>query len=119
MLRLMMACLIAIPASALAQAPDLITFQGRLLDGSGSVIERDQSMVFSIYATADANNALWSETHTVQFARGTFAVSLGALSDLETATLGDGSRWLGMRIAGEDEMEPRSRLSTVPYALYA
>ncbi len=119
MLRLMMACLLSMPAAALAQAPDLITFQGRLLDNSGGAVEGEHSMVFSIYASADANNALWTETHRVQLARGTFAVSLGALSDLDNATLGDGDRWLGMRIAGEDEMSPRSRLGTVPYALYA
>lgn len=115
--RLVLALLL--PAVAHAASPDLLTFQGRLLDDAGGPIHGQQTVLFSIYGAADGGSPLWTETHPVSVADGTFSVVLGALSDLDAADLGAGERWLGVAISGAEEMRPRTPLRSVPYALVA
>ena len=108
-----------LPSLAVAQSPDLLTFQGRMLDSSGQELEGRHTMVFSLYDSLDGGNALWTETHEINLSQGAFATSLGALSNLDSARLDQGDRWLGIRIAGEPELSPRTPLGQVPYAMLA
>jgi len=116
---LLVSVLVLVCGTALAQVPRSMNYQGRLTDNSGDpVADGDYSIFFRIYDAAEDGSILWSSDRmTVGIADGLFSVRLGPFqTDLFSA---DSSRWLGIAIAGNDEIYPRTQLRTVPYAFYA
>lgn len=118
---------------AQASVPQTITHQGRLYDANGMPIKGTLEVKFAIYDVAedtDPNNptpALWEETISVTFDEGYFSSELGATKPF---TYDDGTgaqlpvfdgkvRYLGVTIAGDDEMKPRAAARSVPYAMVA
>ncbi len=112
--------LLFIATSAGAQAPETITYQGRLVDVSGIPTTTPQSVVFAIYDDPSGGSPMWTETLTITpDAMGVFTVELGTIAAL-TAELFDGNkRYLGLAIGGDSEMSPRQWLTSVPYAISA
>lgn len=110
--------------SSAAEVPSGITQQGRLLDSDGEPVSGQTLMVFTIYDSpteSEEANVLWTETHEVTLDEGYFSVRLGDDGDNPfPAGLFDGSvRHLGLRVGTDDEMTPRERIASVPYALVA
>lgn len=102
-----------------AQVPRSMNYQGRLTDTAGDpVADDDYSIFFKIYNTAEDGTILWSSDRLmVSVVDGLFSVRLGLFqNDLFSS---DSSRWLGVTVAGDNEIYPRSQLQTVPYAFYA
>lgn len=96
-----------------------INYQGRLLQ-SGTPVDGDVSITFSIYSSALGGSALWSETQTVTVKDGIFNVLLGGEETLPIDLFSDKSTlYLGMQVQGEAEMVSRSLLANVPFALHA
>lgn len=103
------------PALTLAQAPQVLSYQGRLLKSDGTPEVGPVSVKFSLYHSATGGSAVWSETQSVGLTDGFFAAYLGDASSL--AGVMDGSEmWLEMSVGGE-AMTPRQRLASAPYAL--
>jgi hypothetical protein len=119
----------ASPLASLNMAPALpnqITYQGQLLDKNtgNPVTDGKYDMTFAIYDDPVAGNTLWSQTlagvQGVQVRGGQFTVSLGgALSPFPQDLFGGEPRWLGVTVGTDAEMTPRTKLSSVPYALTA
>ncbi len=112
--------LVALSTTATA-APKEIHAQGVLRDAEGALMAGDQELVFAVYDSDVGGQALWQETVTVTVIGGVFDVLLPG--DLETFPLPadlfhEDDRWLSITLAGQDEL-PRTRLSSVPYALQA
>jgi len=110
-------------ASAAAQSvPQTLTQQGRLLDSDGAPVDGVQlTFTFSLYTTAAAGSAIWTENQSITPDNGYFSAKLGDVTAF-TPTLFDGSQgtlYLGIKIGSDAEMAPRQELTSVPFALLA
>lgn len=112
----------------IAQAPELVNYQGRLMDSSGiPVADATYSMKFRIYDAetgdnllpcgASGANCLWEETQTVATRKGIFNVLLGSVNPLNAPVFSSSNRWLGVTVGTDSEMIPRQRIASSPYAL--
>jgi hypothetical protein len=103
--------------STRAQIPELVNYQGLLSDSAGTPINGSVSMVFSIYADSSGGNAIWTETHnSIAVVEGKFSVLLGSVDPLGDSIFDDSNRYLGIAVSGDPEMQPRTRISSAPYA---
>jgi hypothetical protein len=109
--------LVAIAVSVNAEVPQLINYQGRLTDDTGvPVTDGDYSIFFIIYDAAVDGDILWSSDRmVVPVENGLFSVELGPMDPEIFASAGD--RYLGIRVDSDPEIDPRTRLISVPYAL--
>jgi hypothetical protein len=99
-------------AMAAAAAPDTVVHAGRLLGADGAPLDGQQTVVFEL---VDSTNAVrWTESHTVTFEGGYYAVQLGSSTAIPRGALAEdldvvvriGSTTLG-----------RQPLQAVPHAL--
>lgn len=102
-----------------ADVPNLIDYQGRLTDDNGDPVTGNVSITFSIYDVETGGTALWTETQgSIDVEAGLFQVSLGSSSRfLPDSLFDDPDRWLGINVAGDGEMSPRTKIASVPYAI--
>jgi len=114
---IMVTCMLLTSAGlTLAQAPNILNFQGRLNDKSGNpVSDGNYSIRFSIYPTASGGTAAWSQTRTVTTRHGVFNVLLTNVN----LNLSASAYYLAMKVGSDAEMTPRQRIASVPYALQA
>ncbi|MBU2573731.1 MAG: hypothetical protein KKH28_06635, partial [Elusimicrobia bacterium] len=109
---------IFIPAF-LNAAPSLLNYQGRLVDAIGNPLSGTYSITFSIYGVATGGPAVWTETQSLALDNGIFNASLGASTALAPSVFSSDTRYLGVTVGSDAEMTPRTRLLSVPYAVYA
>lgn len=101
-----------------AVVPETVTHQGRLFDAAGLPVTDALDVTFSLYDSSAGGNPVWSETILTAFEDGYYSVHLGESASFMNVL--DGSTmWMGMRIEGDDEMTPRARVGSVPYAMVA
>jgi len=99
--------------------PPVITYQGLLSDEGGDPLTGRYTMTFGLYSVSDGGEPLWMETQPVTATSGLFNVYLGATHTL-SETLFDGQNlYLGVAVGTDDEMRPRTRVASVPYAFTA
>lgn len=101
---------------ASAAVPTLINYQGLLTDNSGNPVADDTyEVTFRIYDQTSSER--WVETHNITTSDGLFTVELGSNgSPLMPSVFDYTECWLGITITGDQEMTPRTRLVSVPYA---
>jgi len=103
-----------------AEIPHQITYQGKLVDRSGSPIDQQAvSVTFRIYdsLTKPIEQALWSESQSVTPKKGMFNVILGQTTPINLAF--DAQYYLGLQVGTDPEMTPRLKLASVGYAFRA
>ncbi len=99
-----------------AAAPSLINYQGYLVDELGNPLSGDYSIAFSIWDAESAGTQIWTETHaSVTVTEGSFSVILGSVAPVTFDLFADSVRYLQVSVGGED-ITPRTRLVSVPYA---
>ncbi|MCI0330052.1 MAG: hypothetical protein L0196_03750, partial [candidate division Zixibacteria bacterium] len=109
-----------ISSVAVADVPKLINFQGILRDGSGNpVADGIYSIRFRIYDDSTAGTNLWEEFDDVQTANGLFNVRLGDTTDLPNGLFEGVNRFVGVKVGGDAETAPRTRLISIPFAFHA
>ena len=110
-----------VPSSAMAEVPSQLEHQGRLLDDSGEPVTGEHTLTFTIYDSEQGDTILWQGQKTVQIEdSGFYSTRLGADDNpLEPSVFESGDAWLGIAVDGGDELEPRMKLNTVPYASIA
>jgi hypothetical protein len=109
---------LAVPIASVAQVPKTLSYQGVLADASGlAVADGDYSMTFRLYDIASEGSALWEETRVVTVHKGIFNVILGSLVEI-TLPFNE-QYWLGISVAGEQELEPRIMLASSAYSFAA
>ncbi|MCH7947657.1 MAG: hypothetical protein IIC66_07665, partial [candidate division Zixibacteria bacterium] len=106
-------------AAALAQAPRLINYQGRVLDAAGAPVpDGAHTFDFFIYDASAGGSVLWDEiTVPINTTGGLFTYQLGGTStlfpyDLFTSNL---ELWLEVTVDGQVQ-SPRTRLISNPYS---
>jgi hypothetical protein len=112
--------------SASGPAPQLINFQGRLTDAAGKPLQGDSvDLIFNFYGSESGSTvlltvleegvALDNGQYSVLIGGGT--ITAGVESDLASVFQNHGEVWMGITVNGDEEMAPRSRITSVPYAL--
>jgi hypothetical protein len=113
---LLVVCLLSV--FALAVSPSLVSYQGRLKDASGNpVADNTYAVTFSLYSVPSGGSAIWTEIQTVTTVNGLFSTVLGATTPFGPTAFSDSVRYLGVKVAADPEISPRSRLASVPFAL--
>ncbi|MFC1476025.1 tail fiber domain-containing protein [Candidatus Zixiibacteriota bacterium] len=109
--------LLGVAFTAQAGVPELMNYQGILLDSGGDPVVNPVDAVFTIYDDSTGGNPIWTETRAVSpDNNGRFNILLGEAQPLTDTTCSWPERWLGIAVAGDPEMQPRVRLATVPYS---
>jgi hypothetical protein len=110
-------------ASARAEAPDLVSYQGLLTLASGAVVAGDTySVRFELFAQASGGAPLYAREMTVGVRHGLFNV---LLSDLAEHFNDEAQRFMQVTILSGDGvtspvvLSPRQLIASVPYALVA
>lgn len=112
--------LVIMLGASCALASPRLTFEGALADAEGRPAEGPVALTFSLYADAEGGEALWTETHPeVDVVAGDFYVTLGDLEPLDDVLATAAPRYLGLAVAGDDELLPRNALTDVPRAAAA
>ena len=107
-------------SSAVATFPRLMNYQGRLDDANGKPLANGNYQVtFRLFSVPTAGSPLWQETQTVTTVEGVFAVLLGSVDSIPDFIFYQDSAYLEIQPAASNAVLPRSRLSTVPYAMRA
>ncbi|MGA8678092.1 MAG: tail fiber domain-containing protein [Candidatus Acidiferrales bacterium] len=112
----------AAPSDSTAVVPQLIKFNGTLLDADERPTTGMTGVTFALYSEQTGGASLWMETQNVKpDANGNYTVLLGAASKggvpAELFATGE-ARWLGIQVEQRPEL-PRVMLLSVPYALKA
>ena len=112
--------LLACPAGPLlAQSvPQVINHEGLLLDDDGLPMEGMVSLRVALYDRSEDGNTLWFEEYQVQLIDGYYLLRLGEQNDLGGIFDGE-DRYLGIAVNHQEELQPRQRLVSVPYAMLA
>jgi hypothetical protein len=107
-------------AVAAGSVPAVMNYQGHLKDDSGVPLDGTYDITFRIYASVSTPTALWTETHTgVTVREGYFSVLLGYSTPLPDDLFAESDRYIGVTVAPYEEMTPRQRFASVPYAFRA
>ena len=116
---------------AYAATSDNLNFQARLETAAGAIAaDGYYNLEFKLYTTTSGGSALWTETYTgankVRVANGYITVNLGSLTSFPSTIPWDQQLYLTMNVGGtgasaswDGEMNPRLKLTAVPYAFNA
>ncbi len=104
---------------AFAGVPDLIDFQGSLVDNDGVPVTGTPTIQFALYSANTGGAAIWSETKVVMLQDGVYSTQLGDLTPLTDDIWENAQLWLGIKVDADEEMTPRVRIVAVPYAMRA
>jgi len=99
--------------------PQLINYQGILLDSDGNPVTGEYSIEFLLYDVEEDGTALWSEVQVVSITDGLFNVLLGSHIEIPSQVFDSTHVYLAQKIESDEEMEPRKRLVSVGYAFRA
>ncbi|MBN2170257.1 MAG: hypothetical protein JW819_02920 [Candidatus Krumholzibacteriota bacterium] len=112
------ACLVMAASSMTGATGRVLSYQGFLMeDPGGPPLEGTYDLTFAIYPDSLETTELWTEAHAdVPVTAGIFSVILGETTSLTDALFEEAELWVGVTIAGFDEIQPRMRLASVPWA---
>lgn len=95
--------------------PHEISYQGVLKDASGVVVTNgDYTLTFKLYETESGGTEIWTETKLITVVDGIINTKLGSITPIVLPF--DKTYWLGITIGTDSELNPRTKLSTVPYS---
>ena len=112
--------ILAAASVAFADVPTMINYQGQLTDDSGNLLDTTVSMEFTIYNESAGGVAQWWEVHpSVTGDSGLFSVILGTFTPIDDGVFVETTCWLGIKVGSDDEISPRTKLTSVAYAHHA
>ena len=109
-------------SAAQAEAPNLLTYQGRLTDDNGNPVADDSYLIkIKIYGSESGDDSLWSSGfRPVDVTDGLFEYQLGSVVPLPVDIFADDTvRYLGITVGAGSEMTPRKRILSNAYAMSA
>ncbi len=112
-------CFLMLTGSAWGQIPRTISFQGVLADANGiASTDTARVLTFKLFASVEETTPLWSEVQTIRLHHGVFNVYLGEVQPLQDIHF-TGACFLGLFLESGEELLPRVKFTSVPYALHA
>jgi len=113
------ALVVALCATAMADIPETISYQGVLRDDDGNPVpDGNYAVTFRIYDVAVGGTALWSEPQLIPISGGIMNAHLGSVVSLTTLDFLV-PYWLSIQIGHDAELTPRVAFESVPYAAHA
>ncbi len=111
-------CALLAGSAAWAQIPRTIAYQGVLTDPLGNP-QADGQYVFTfrLYLSSSGGSPIWSEVKTLQLYEGLFYTALGDQTSFGSSVTFDRQYWIGVQVASDPEMTPRTPLTSVGYSL--
>ena len=107
-------------ATAHAQAPRTISYQGVLADQNGVFLpDGNHTLMISLYPSPTGSTALWTESQQVVSVKGLFNAILGSVTPIGPSITFDRAYYLAVRVDGGSELTPRTPLTAAPYAFRA
>jgi hypothetical protein len=94
----------------LALVPATITYQARVQNTAHQDLNGPVTVGLRIYGTLSGATVLWGETQAVTAVRGIANVELGRVNSLPGGLFNNPELYLGLSVAGDPEMTPRTRL---------
>lgn len=109
---------VAFLSVAMAYVPQLVNYQGRLTDiiSDDPIPDADYVVTFRIYDDPTGGAVMWEETDTITTRQGLFSLILGQNEPVPSSIFDGPVRHLGIQLAGQGEIYPRTPLISVPYA---
>jgi hypothetical protein len=107
-------CLI-VGATAYAQMPRTLNYQGTLATGSTVVPDGNYNITFRLYTASSGGSPIWSEAQLVPARNGVINVILGKIVPLPASF--STSYWMSLQVGAEAELSPRLELTAVSYSL--
>jgi hypothetical protein len=106
-----------------APIPQMINYQGAMVDTNGIPVDSTLSITFSIWNHPTSPvpiYRLWFETQpAVQVVDGLFDVLLGSVTPIPRSVFSSDTVWLQVQVSGNPAMTPRQRIASVAYAYHA
>ncbi|MBP7126193.1 tail fiber domain-containing protein [Myxococcota bacterium] len=110
------------PAQAWS-VPWLLNFSGRLGTSQGDYtgVAEVRVTLYDDPASRDPVHVLWTEVQQVYVDGGRFHMILGLDpgNPVDVAHVASGNLWIGVQVADDEEMTPRMRVASVPFAFMA
>lgn len=114
---IMLSIFVFLFSEASSEVPELLSYQGVLLDSAGNPLTDSANITFTIYDLPTGGNVYWQETQEVGFNQsGRFVVLLGAVNPMGDSVFNDPVRWIGIQVEGDIELSPRIRIVSVGYS---
>ena len=103
----------------LAEIPGTISYQGKLTDAEGLLINGQRDITFTLFTESSGGGSVWTEPHSdVSVTNGLFNVMLGSTNDLTDEFQENDRLFLEIEVEGEI-LVPRQEMAAVGYALSA
>ncbi len=104
-----------------ATPPQTITFQGRVTDSTGAALVDGAYIIrLAIYDAQVGGNILWDAgEQAVLIKGGLFTYVIGSSVSLPVSLFSEPDRFLGITVGSDNELAPRIRFQSSPYALEA
>ncbi|MCC6189969.1 MAG: hypothetical protein IT318_13120 [Anaerolineales bacterium] len=113
------ASVLSAPLRTTVTVPNEVGFEGYLAGGEGDPLPDDAyELTFRVYTAGVDGTVLYTETQTITTTNGLYSALIGSVTPLP-ANLFDGERWIGVTVDQDDELTPRTRVASVPFALNA
>ncbi len=101
---------------AMAEVPQMLNYQGRLVDGGGQPVTVPVNVVFALWNAETDGDSLWSEPRVITpDGNGSFITLLGAVSPIPDSAFA-GQAFLSVKVEADPEMSPRAQIVSVGYA---
>jgi hypothetical protein len=110
------------PQAPQAMEPSIVNYQGMLYDDLGAPLSGEYDLTFRLYddPIAPVTETLWTESIPgVTVRDGRFSVLLGDTSPIDAGDFAQADTYIGIQVEAYDELVPRQRFVSVPYAFYA
>lgn len=109
-------------ATVLAAVPAQLSYQGFLADAAGDPVADGPHLIqFRIWDAESGGTALWDSNYrTINTTDGLFSYNLGDTVALDPAICQTNSDlWVGVKVGTDPELSPRTKLTSVAYAMSA
>ncbi|MDW8075993.1 MAG: hypothetical protein RMK00_09535, partial [Bacteroidota bacterium] len=107
-------------AVSVAQIPRVLSYQGVLVGEDGRLLPDGQyRLTIRLYEQVSGGVPLHQEEQVVTTTGGVFSVLIGSSQPLPATLTFDRPYYVGVSVNGGAELQPRTMLTAVPYALRA
>ena len=122
--RIVAAASLLVSMVTLAQAPELLGYQGRLVKMDGTPEAGNAQMRFSFFGAETGGSSVWEETQAVSITQGFYSTYLGRMTSFPAGVFDTATLWLEIAVQAPGDtqfrtMTPRQRVGSVAYALSA
>jgi hypothetical protein len=88
-----------------------------VLKSGGAVINDGATDVeFKLYTVSSGGTSIWTESHSVAAKNGYIQASLGSITPFPGTIDWSQEHWITLNIEGDGEMNPRMKMTAVPYS---